>query len=365
MAKDEHENRWYLGRSNKIDELLDIDGSENNQLTGGTTPSVPNSSQVSSPTITTPQQSLSNHTDTSSSRSVDEMRAAKRQADNDYKQLATEVEKLLRTVEEMGIVQMDQLSSVLSSVVVVVRNTAGPTLLENMQVIRLDLNTSQNYYSYHALNVAILNAMIGNLLKIGDEEYLRLVRLGLVMDFGMLRLPRELRRRDKRLTDEEFVTVRTHPILAAEVLERSGERDHKLIEAVRMHHERFNGRGYPNGLKGSAIDELAHIAAISDTYDAAISRKKFGKQKSPFDILQELFINEGMMLDPSIIRVTVSGFAQMLVGTHVSLSDRSVAKVLEVDMNNLAYPVVRVLNQRIQTGPDLYPVALTGHLPLF
>lgn len=296
---------------------------------------------------------------------LEQARQAKNRADADYKALAAQIQPVLDGILTHDMVSLLAMNGVVDSILSVFEQNEKPVLLENMQVVRIDLNSSRSYYVYHSLNVALLNALIGSALQFDGPELRRLVKLGFVSDFGMLRLPPELCSRDTKLTPEQIATIRTHPSLTVALLEQSGEDDQELLQAAATHHERYNGRGYPSGIKGLEIPEIARVTAVSDSYDAAVAKKNFGVRKSPFDILNELLENPDMMLDPGITRVVVTEFSQMLVGRYVSLSDNSVAQVLSVDLNNLQYPVVRVVNRRVQTGPNLYPVALSGHLPMF
>ncbi len=296
---------------------------------------------------------------------LEQARESKRKADEDYKALLAKITGMLRDITENSHVTLAALDGMVTDIIGAHARNDKSVLLENMQVVRLDLDAERSYFVYHSLNVALLNALLGQTLRVEGDDYRRLVKLGLVSDFGMMRLPPELRRRDTRYDPKQLAQIQRHPKLSVDLLEKSGETDDDLFAAVAAHHERFNGQGYPRRLRGHQSPYLARISAVNDSFDAAMAQKRYGDRKSPFDILSELMDNQSLTLDPAITRVAVWEYAHKLVGRYVLLSDNSMAQVLTVDYNNLRYPEVRILNRRVQTSPQLHPVALTGYLPLF
>lgn len=236
----------------------------------------------------------------------------------------------------------------------------GPLVFENLQLARYD----SKYYQYHLVNVALLNAVIGKQIN-RDWDWLRsLVRIGLLTDLGMLQMPTRITSGKEALSDTDRVRIRQHPQGAVRMLETAGITDKMTADAVLHHHERYNGDGYPGGLAGEAIPLEARITAVSDSFDAALARKAYRTIKGPFDVLAEFAENQGGGLDPTITQSAVDVFSGMLMGRHVMLSDHSIGVVTFVDPYNLAYPEVRVLGREIQTGPELYPLSLTTHVPL-
>lgn len=300
---------------------------------------------------------------------VEVARHSKKQADADYLAIAKDCLPLMEWVRDNKTVPMPRVNKTCKQIIELAHAYEGTQLLENMQITRLEARVRKDddisYYLYHAINTALLNAIFGDVLKITGEEYSRLVKLGLVMDMGMLILPAELRRRDVKLNEAQIGLIRRHPQEGGEMLAASGERDEELLKAVGAHHERYNGKGYPECLKAYSIPETARIASLADTFDAAMQKREYDRRKSPFDILGELLYNRDMAMDPGLVRPVVSALAGMLKGRRVTLSDNSIGIVLSVDLNNITYPVVKVVNRRVQTSPELYPVALAEYFPLF
>lgn len=295
------------------------------------------------------------------------MRMALRKADAGYRTVTTSACSMIEIVERAkalrqdAVIKPDTLNRLKTDILRLYHNTQGPLLFENLQLVRFD----DNYYQYHCVNVALLNAIIGTLMGLEEGELEDLVAVGLVIDIGMLTLPSRILRGSSELSAYDRQQVRNHPQYSVNILEQSGIRDDSLLDAVLHHHERFNGKGYPDSVAGEDIPLYARITSVADSFDAAIARKKYRQNKSAFRVLAEFSENHDASMDPAIIEVATAGLAQMLVGRHVVLSDRSVGKVMDVHPSNVEFPVVRVLGRSIQTGPELYPVSLSSYVPMF
>ena len=288
-------------------------------------------------------------------------REALRAADAGYRALASKAGELLATVEQGRPVNREVMMALAHDILELHSSTEASLLFENLQLVRLD----DSYYPYHAVNVALLNVIIGEAMGIYGDELTDLVCIGLVIDLGMLLLPHSIRTGTGQFTESERAQMRNHVNVSAENLQRVGIAEPAILNALLYHHERFNGQGYPKGLSGEDIPLQARITAVSDTYDAASARKAYRRNKSPFEVLAELAANENATLDPGIARIAATTLAEMLIGRRVILSDRSVGKVVDVRSDNLAYPQVIVVGKRIQTSPSLYPVSLSSYVPMF
>lgn len=284
----------------------------------------------------------------------------KKNADAAYNNAVNSAAALLQSVQAGGSISRDGIHGLAEQISRLFSQHNSSLMLENLLMARIN----QQYYPHHAVNVALLNAMISTALSLTPEQLSRMIRLGMVIDLGMLQLPTVLTETNRVFTDAERASIRQHPIGTVELLKASGEADALLLNGVLLHHERMNGSGYPQHLQGDDIPLEARITAVSDTFDAATSRKAYRNQKSPFQMLAEFSENPGGALDPQITTTAVRYLASLLVGRNVVLADNSVGRIVDVDPDNLAYPLVRVVGRLIQTGPELPTVMLSGFIPL-
>lgn len=136
------------------------------------------------------------------------------------------------------------------------------------------LEARDPYTAGHSMRVAEFSLMIGEELGLSDLE-LEVLRHGAALhDIGKIAVKQEVLHKPGRLTDEEFEHIKIHPVVGKEILEPIGDFK-EMLDLVYYHHERIDGRGYPEGLKGQDIPLLAQIVAVADTYDAMTSDRPY------------------------------------------------------------------------------------------
>lgn len=136
-----------------------------------------------------------------------------------------------------------------------------------------------------------------------DEDYCQQIRTaGLFHDVGKLSIPDEILLKNGKLTDEEYEVIKTHPSAGMDILSHITQ-FHPLLPAVRSHHERFDGRGYPDGLVGLAIPEMARIITVADSFDAMTSNRQYRTSLGFQRAVDELIRCRGTQFDPEIVDV--------------------------------------------------------------
>lgn len=134
-----------------------------------------------------------------------------------------------------------------------------------------------------------------------SEDQLRELGIGAMLhDVGKIGVDDAVLRKPDRLTDEEFAQIKIHPILAVRILAPLGSR-HDIIPMIRHHHERYDGRGYPAGLKGEGIPREARILALADSYHAMASERSYRAALSESAILREMEKGRGTQFDPELV----------------------------------------------------------------
>ena len=160
-----------------------------------------------------------------------------------------------------------------------------------------DLRTSK-----HSQRVADYSAMISAEYGFTKEEQENLHKAALLHDIGKIAIPDSVLNKPGRLTDEEYAIMKTHVTRGAEILKDFTLIDH-VVEGARYHHERYDGRGYPDGLKGEEIPLYGRIIAIADAFDAMTANRVY-RQRQDFDyVLSELHKNRGTQFDPELLDI--------------------------------------------------------------
>jgi HD-GYP domain-containing protein (c-di-GMP phosphodiesterase class II) len=126
-------------------------------------------------------------------------------------------------------------------------------------------------------------------------------------DIGKIGISDRVLQKNGELTREELETVRSHPVYGAEILQHI-KKLHGVLPGVRHHHERYNGTGYPGGLKGSDIPVTARIIAVADTFDAMVTDRPYRKGLAAQAALEELIRQRGVQFDPVVVAAFLEGF---------------------------------------------------------
>jgi putative nucleotidyltransferase with HDIG domain len=181
-----------------------------------------------------------------------------------------------------------------------------------------------------------------------SEQEAELVHIAaLLHDIGKFILPDRILKADVPLTNEDWMLIRRHPQQGARVV---GSLDGygPVAEVILAHHERIDGKGYPRGLKGSEIPELARIISVADTYDVMTARDSYRSPVSTFEAMKELRRVAGTQLEPRFVAI----FIQLLEGRDVDFYPEEAADferelALEARIAETANPVVSVSRFRV------------------
>ena len=132
----------------------------------------------------------------------------------------------------------------------------------------------------HCLIVTGVAAAFGQSLGLAKKDMERLTLSGMLHDIGKAMIPIEILEKPGPLSEQEWETMRTHPIIGAEILARSGGFDSEMSDVVVHHHEYLDGSGYPHGLQGGEISDIVRVMTISDIFGALIERRPYKAEMS-------------------------------------------------------------------------------------
>ena len=145
-------------------------------------------------------------------------------------------------------------------------------------------------YTYtHCINVSILAVILGKKLGYSREELELVGMAGLFHDAGKSVIPNEILNKPGKLTDKEMNVMRTHPLRGYQVLKEQPDIPIEVLRGALEHHEKNDGSGYPRGLKGDEISEIARLLAVVDVYDALTSRRVYKDPMPPGKVLAMMY----------------------------------------------------------------------------
>ncbi|MFA0747403.1 HD domain-containing phosphohydrolase [Fervidibacter sp.] len=160
--------------------------------------------------------------------------------------------------------------------------------------------TLMPYRQGHSIRVGIYAKRLAEVVGLDKQEAEQLRIAALMQDLGLLKVPKEVLMKPERLTDEEWQLVKQHPIWSLEMVDPPAILTETVEAAVRHHHERFDGNGYPDGLKGEQIPLPARLLAVADTFDALCSERPYRPAYSTEQALEEMRKVAGSQLDPDL-----------------------------------------------------------------
>lgn len=206
-----------------------------------------------------------------------------------------------------------------------------------MKLIYL-VDSKDSYLKQHSDNVTKYALLLGNELNLDKKDLEVLEISAMLHDVGKIGIPDYILLKDSKLTNDEYEIMKRHVTIGEALFPLEGYEEVKKV--VRFHHERIDGRGYPDGLKGIEIPYLARILSVADTFDAMTTQRSYNKVKTLDEAFEELRLvskkrpncsNNGFIqqLDPYIVDVFIS-----TIENNCELMEEFKSKELSTDKRN-------------------------------
>jgi putative nucleotidyltransferase with HDIG domain len=213
----------------------------------------------------------------------------------------------------------------------------NPNALMCMTKIR----EKDTYLLEHSLNVAILLANFGTHLGFNEEKIQELTLSGFLHDIGKIKVPDEILHKPGHLNDQEMTIMKYHVNYGMKVLVEMGIPD-SIVRTIGEHHERLDGYGYPEGLRGNEISQFGRMIAIVDTYDAITADRCYKVGMSSKKALQILLGDAPGKYDEWLVTQFVQCIGVFPAGSLVKLDNEKIAMVIKQNNGQAAKPVVKV-----------------------
>ena len=191
----------------------------------------------------------------------------------------------------------------------------------------------------HSLNVAFLNGIQAEWLNLEPEDVKIFTLAGLLHDIGKTMIPEEILNAPRKLTDDELKIMRMHPLYSDRLLgSKFGE---QVRLAARHHHEKLNGKGYPDGIGEDEIDLCARVTAISDIYDAMVSARCYKGARLPLNVLDMFYREEFDGLDRGLVMRFLKSMRLKYTNKSVIMSDGEKGIIRYIPPNDAEHPIVQ------------------------
>jgi len=194
-----------------------------------------------------------------------------------------------------------------------------------------------------SVNTAILAALTSQELHLPNHKINNIVSGALLHDIGMIRLSKGITEKKGGLSDAEFEQIKSHTLHSSKIVSKElfGNSEVNLIAL--HHHERWDGKGYPDQLSENAIDMGARIVSVADAFEAMVSKKSYRESILGYQAIKNMLADNARRFDPAVIMAFTKIMGIYPIGSIIKLNDESVARVLSVNSNAPLRPVVQLL----------------------
>ncbi len=188
-------------------------------------------------------------------------------------------------------------------------------LLESLRAIISSLEEKDPYTHGHSIRVSEYSVLLGRAVGLNERELQELELCSLFHDIGKIGIPDNVLLKPARLSKAEFEIMKSHPVRSAKILEKITAFKN-VLPGIKYHHERFDGLGYPEGLKGDAIPLAARIILIADTYDAMTSTRPYRLALDKQVAFDELRKCAGSQFDADLVEKFIHALENQEWRTH-------------------------------------------------
>lgn len=200
----------------------------------------------------------------------------------------------LITMIQSGIKYIEQLRKVKS-----INLKLDHYLFDFAQILLNTITAKDNYTGEHSKRVTSYCRLFAKFLELDDISTDNLLKAASFHDVGKIGIPDSVLLKEGKLTDEEYDTIKLHPVIAANIFSVS-DIFKDIVPIIKHHHERYDGNGYPDKLKGENIEYLARVLSLCDSFDAIVSRRPYKDERSIQSALEEIKRCSGTQFDPNL-----------------------------------------------------------------
>jgi HD-GYP domain-containing protein (c-di-GMP phosphodiesterase class II) len=205
----------------------------------------------------------------------------------------------------------------------------------------------------HTIDVTFTSLKLGKGLEYDTKTLLRLGLGAFLENVGMYKIPESILNRESKLSKDEIKLIRKHPEISSDILRGMGEKYVWLANLARQTHERTDGSGYPDGLKGDQISELASIIGLVDVYVAMIKKRPYRAKLMQTDAIKSILEASKGLFPLRIVRLFLAQISLFPINSYVKLNNGSIGKVISTDQKQPLRPTIELvydgLGNKIQT----------------
>lgn len=232
----------------------------------------------------------------------------------------------------------------LNTVEIIAKNMMEQILSnKSIMINMIDIKNYDDYMYSHSVNVGVLAGVMGIALNLHEVKLEKLITSALLHDIGKVFIPKHIMNKTEKLMDNEEKIVQSHVEKGYRYIKQFYNIPVTAYVGILQHHERYDGKGYPDGKKGENISLFGRIICICDAYDNLISETPSKKAYLPSDAIEYIMAHNGTIFDPKLVKVFLRKVAPYPLGTVVMLSNGQKAIVIQNNEMCSTRPTVKTL----------------------
>lgn len=213
-----------------------------------------------------------------------------------------------------------------------------------------EIKSYDDYTYVHCVDTCIMATFLGYSMNIDKNKLRNLAVAALLHDIGKTKIPTSIINKKGRLSNNEFEIIKKHPMYGKQLLQDMNKFLPDIIRGIAEHHERFDGKGYPLGIKGYNICKFARIISICDVFTAVSANRSYRQRFSPSDAYKLILSSSGTAFDPTLVKHFRQTFFVYPLGCRLKLSNGLEGIVVEQNKSFPDRPIIRIINPDCPLG---------------
>ncbi|MCK5674505.1 MAG: HD-GYP domain-containing protein [Spirochaetales bacterium] len=255
-----------------------------------------------------------------------------------YKKVITRLSEIFSDIKKYSKADKFEIDNIITDVFSLLRDKP-----EALKAITMNTIDPENDLVQSSLNCMIVSIILGRQLKIINSRLISLAVAALLHDIGMTKIPQALLKKESNLTSDELKIIHSHPMYTYKLITKSLKYPEEIARIALYHHERWDGKGYPNGLSGKDIPLSSRIISVADAYGAMLKDRPYRDSMIGYKAMREILNDNSTRFDSNILKIFIKSMGMYPLGSLVILNDSSIARVNLVHDNAPLRPTVQIL----------------------